>query len=130
MIESRSNREKKERYEMFKQLKEDAAGDPEKLREIEIIEIKNRLIDDIMDKVFEILIDQDSDDLYKGAFKDNKPDQEKLTECLLEHGYMPNIYDEKVLNIVAKLSKNPKYAFLLNHGISKEAEIQYEQRSR
>jgi len=90
---------------------------PDKLRQIEIYEIENYLSDKIMTKVYEILTDQDSDDLYCGAFKkDTKPEQGKLAECLIEHGYKPDLYDEKVSNIIAKLSEESEFAFLVNGG--------------
>lgn len=125
MMERQSKREKKERYEMINKMKDDAAGDPEKLRLIEIHEIEMVLTDKISEELLEILYEQDSDGLYKGAFKNNKPDINELTECLTEHGYQPERFDEKVNNMISTLAQNPELGFLLKHGVRKEAEIRY-----
>ena len=126
LMDIRANREKNERKEMSKHLKQEAAGDPDKLRCIEIHEIEVNLIDKITDKMHRILSDEVSDDLYAGAFKDYKPDIKELTECVMEHGYQPDIFDDKVLNILTELSRDPDLAFLLNHGICKEAELRHQ----
>lgn len=125
-MDIRANREKNEEKEMFKHLKQEASGNPDKLRCIEIHEMEVNLINKITDKTEKILSDEVSDDLYKGAFKDYKPDIKELAECVLEHGYQSDILDDKILNIVTKLSRDPELAFLLNHGVRKEAELRHQ----
>ena len=127
LMDIRANREKKERNEMFENLKQEAAGDPEKLRLIEIHKIEANLIDKITDKMTAILSDENSDDIYAGAFKkDYKPDIKDLTECITEYGYQYNMFDDKVLNMVEKLAQDPDLTFLMKHGIGKEAELRHQ----
>ena len=126
LMDIHANREKKERNEVFDNLKQEVAGDPEKLRLIEIHEIEANLNDKIADMIEVILSDEVSDDLYKGAFNDYKPDIKDLAECITNHGYQPNMFDDKVLNIIEKLAQDPELTFLMKHGTGKEAEIRHE----
>lgn len=124
-MERRDNRERNERKEQVKHLKREFADSPDKLRCVELLEIENDLGDKIEDKVYKLLRDEVSGDLYKGAFKDYKPDPRELCECVLNHGYRPDIFDDRVSNIVLKLSQDPELAFLRNHGVRKEAELRH-----
>ncbi|MDD5327010.1 MAG: hypothetical protein PHY02_04240 [Phycisphaerae bacterium] len=120
-------RDKKREKKFVEHLKEEASGSPEKLRLIEIYEIETNLVNKITDKMFCILSDEGKDDFYAGAFKeDYKPGKEELSECLLEYGYQPNMFDDKVSNMVKKLAHDPDLAFLLKHGVRKEAQLRHQ----
>jgi hypothetical protein len=124
-MERRENRERNERKEQIQQLKQQFGGDPDKLRCVEILEIENDLGDKIEDKMYKLLHDEVSDDLYAGAFKDYKPDPQKFAECVNNYGYRPDIFDDKVSKFVLKMSQDPELAFLRNHGVRKEAELRH-----
>ena len=123
LLERRENRERTERKEKFNHLKEELAGRPDELRHVEILEIENELDDKIADKLHKILSDETRNDLYAGAFKDYKPDANELADCIANHGYRPDLYDDKVSDVVSKLSQDPELTFLRNHGVRKEAEL-------
>jgi preprotein translocase subunit YajC len=127
MMDMRSNREKKERKETIERLKQEAIGFPEKLNEIETLEIELDLNDKITDKIEDILRSEVSDDLYKGAFnKNRKPDIGELSKCIMDYGYQPDMFNEKVSNMIKKLACDPDFAFLLKHGVHKEAQIRHQ----
>jgi hypothetical protein len=126
MEDIRDKREKKECQEMIGQLKE-AAGSLEELHIIEIHEIELNLIDKITDKMIDILSAEVKNDLFKGAFKgDYKPGVEEMAKCISEYGYQPDMFDDKVTNMVEKLAQDPDLTFLLKHGVHKEAQFRHQ----
>lgn len=132
MMDIRANREKKEHKEKIERLKQEAAGIPERLHQIEIYDIEVNLTDKIYDKMEVILSDETKNDLYAGAFnKDYKLlrnfiGSEQLNKCIYECGYQPDMFDDKISYIVEKLAKDPDLTFLLKHGVYEEAELRYQ----
>lgn len=126
MMDVRANRQKKEQADEINRLKQEAAGSPEKLRLIEMREMELSLVNRIVDKIENILRDEHSDDIYRGAFKkDTKPGIGELVAAI-EDGYQPNADDDRVSGMIRKLAEDPDLAFLLKHGVHKEVQLRYE----
>jgi hypothetical protein len=127
ILDIRTNREKKEEEDRINRLKEEAAASPEQLRLIEVYEIELALVSKIADKVQDILNAEHSHDFYAGAFKkDTKPDPHVFAEALMADDCRPDLLDDKTLGMIRRLAEDPEFAFLLNHGVHKEAELRYE----